>query len=186
MIVDAASGFNILVLHFWKILKTMLWSPPEKRALMRRGVGWGRKKGLVRNRWKRSTNLKVFPLSKFISHAYPLSFVQVKSQSRRTMDAFLLRWIGEGVPPVAIPYSCLPIEFCTSQLPNPQDNGCVIPAKMKIPGSDLDWQYFFCQDHIAWQWWRCSPCCNSLLMPTHWVLYKSTPKPAGLWMRDSC
>jgi hypothetical protein len=32
------------------------------------------------------TLVKVFPLSKFIFHAYPLSFVLVKSQSRRTMD----------------------------------------------------------------------------------------------------
>jgi hypothetical protein len=67
-----------------------------------------------------------------LSHAYLLSSVQVKYQSHRTMDAwFLLRWrfrggtstgkisfvrvtspnIGEGVTPVRIYFSCIPIEF---------------------------------------------------------------------------
>jgi hypothetical protein len=79
--------------------------------------------------------------------------------------------IGEGVPPVEIHFSCILIEFCTSQIPISQDYyGCVIPPKMKIPRSDLDWQNFFCQGHIAWHWLRCSPCQNLFLMHTHWVL----------------
>jgi hypothetical protein len=55
--------------------------------------------------------------------------------------------IGEGVPPVGIHFTCIPMEFCTSQPPIPQHYGSVIPAKMKIPESDLDWQNFFCQGH---------------------------------------
>jgi hypothetical protein len=89
------------------------------------------------------------PLSKFISHAYLLSSVQVKYQSHRTMDAWFT-------------------------------------PKMKIPRSDLDWQSTFCQGHIAWHWWRCSPCQNLFLMHTYWVLYKSTTNLTGQWMRDSC
>jgi hypothetical protein len=150
---------------------------------------------------------KVFPLSKYISHTYPLSFVLVKSQSHRTMDAwFLLRWrfrggtrtgkisfvgvtlpfIGEGVPPVEIHFSCILIEFCTSLIPISQDYGCVIPPKIKIPRLDLDWQNFCCQGHIAWHWSRCSPCQNSFLMHTYWLLYKSNTNHTGQWMRDSC
>jgi hypothetical protein len=116
--------------------------------------------------------------------------VLVKSQSRRTMEAwFPLRWrfrgrswtgkiyfvevtlpdIGEGVPPVKINFSCILIEFCTSQLPISQDYGCVIPPKMMILRWYLDWQHFFCQGHFARHCGRCSPCQDLFLMHTHWV-----------------
>ncbi len=113
--------------------------------------------------------VKVIPLLKFISHAYPLSFVQVNLQSHKTnVDPwFPLRWrfrgrtwtgkisfvrvtnpiIGEGVPPVKIHLTRISSEFCTSQPPIPQHYGSVIPTKMKIPGSDLDWQNVICQGH---------------------------------------
>jgi hypothetical protein len=83
----------------------------------------------------------------FISHAYPLSYVQDKSQSHRTTEELLPRkcrfsswtWrykisfvritnpitIGGGVATAKIHFSCILMEFWTGQTLILQDNQCV-------------------------------------------------------------
>ncbi len=93
--------------------------------------------------------VELIPLSHLISCAYPLSFVQVKSESHRTLNArFPLRcifcgkrWcykkcliripylcIGGVDPPITFYFLCIAIEICASQIWSQQDIEWLIAA----------------------------------------------------------